>query len=80
MGLYRGSNSLILPGVWDVYCSQVDDTKPKSCSQRILCSGDYNMSGVIPLAVTMGYRSCKNPHNKASLRTGTGRGNDPKYA
>ena len=38
--------------------------------------------GSFPLTVTvttMGYRSYKNPLNKAPLRTVTGRGNDPKY-
>ena len=37
--------------------------------------------GSFPLTVTvttMGYRSYKNPLNKAPLRTVTGRGNDPK--
>ena len=36
--------------------------------------------GSFPLTVTvttMGYRSYKNPPNKAPLRTVTGRGNDP---
>ena len=38
--------------------------------------------GSFPLTVTvttMGYRSYKNPLNKARLRTVTGRGNDPRF-
>ena len=38
--------------------------------------------GSFPLTVTvttMGYRSYKNPLNKAPLRTVTGRGNDPMH-
>ena len=38
--------------------------------------------GSFPLTVTvttMGYRSYKNPLNKAPLRTVTGRGNDPRF-
>ena len=41
------------------------------------------MLGSFPLTVTvttMGYRSYKNPLNKAPLRTVTGRGNDPSYS
>ena len=38
--------------------------------------------GSFPLTVTvttMGYKSYKNPLNKAPLRTVTGRGNDPMF-
>ena len=42
----------------------------------VICFGSF------PLTVTvtiMGYRSYKNPLNKAPLRTVTGRGNDPIF-
>ena len=47
---------------------------------RFLSFSNAESLGSFPLTVTvitMGYRSYKNPLNKAALRTVTGRGNDP---
>ena len=66
-------------------CALQEDRKRRASRNRSLQIGSSDawlieLVGSFPLTVTvttMGYRSYKNPLNKAPLRTVTGRGNDP---
>ena len=74
-------NLLFKRGTVSGYIIRVRGTYTHNMQSRV--SKTRECLGSFPLTVTvttMGYRTYKNPLNKAPLRTVTGRGNDPKNA